>query len=114
MLTAACLTAQTDTAAYTVIDTIIMVGNEKTKRYVIEKQMVVHTGDTLLLSEADSLMLRSRNNIFNTGLFLSVTTNYFINTQGTAQVIVTVDERWFLFPKPWIDLAYRNINYWWF
>ncbi len=114
LLRVAVVTAQQADAPFAVIDTIIVVGNEKTKSYVLEKQMVVHAGDTLYLAEADSLMQRCRNNIFNTGLFLSATANYFINTQGTAQVIVTVEERWFLFPKPWIDIADRNINYWWF
>jgi len=97
-----------------VVDTIVVSGNDHTKAYIITKQMLLHPGDTITASSVDSLLERSKENILNTGLFLKADCTLFNNTDRQATIQVQVDERWFLFPAPWIDIADRNINYWWF
>jgi outer membrane protein assembly factor BamA len=101
-----------DSASAMIIDTVIISGNERTKSYIIQKQMVLNAGDTIHPNDADSLRLRSISNIQNTGLFLLVQIDLFENALGHVNVLVQLEERWFLFPKPYFDIADRNFNQW--
>lgn len=105
--------AQSDSTSYLVVDTVIIEGNRKTKDYILLKQMVIAEGDTVSARALDSLCRRSTNNIFNLGLFLQAHVVPYESRAGYVQLLVQVQERWFVFPKPWVDIADRNFNYWW-
>ena len=105
--------AESTDSSMLIIDSVIIEGNRKTKDYILLKQMVVQTGDTVNSIELEELCARSAKNIFNLGLFLKAHVVPFESSQGRVHLLVQVQERWFVFPKPWVDLADRNFNYWW-
>lgn len=104
---------QADTS-YVVVTDIAISGNSRTKASIISRELTFKVGDTLSTVFLPEIIKRSRNNVFNTNLFLTteVTTN---NTAENGVVInVTVKERWYLLVLPILFLADRNFNEWWY
>lgn len=96
-----------------VINEITLTGNKKTKEKIIFREMVVKTGDTLLVSELMTKMEICRKNIYNLALFNKVVLNVKKWEQDKVDIEIAVDERWFFFPIPKIDIVDRNFNVWW-
>lgn len=90
-----------DSAGAPVIDTILVVGNEKTKRYVIVDEMTLQPG-----SPVSPLQLAyDRDRIYSLGLFTSVDLQFdSVNVPRTLYVIVR--ERWHIIPH--IILGFRD------
>ncbi len=98
---ASSLSAQTDSAlvvhpaTYGIIDTVIVLGNEKTKEAVILREMTLKPGmeATLELIEYD------RSRIYSIGLFTRVDMSV-VPFDGKNVLIVDVNERWYIIPLP--------------
>lgn len=117
-----------------IIKKIIIKGNKKTKNIIIIRELNFNVGDTLREKSPDQIMEINRNNIFNTGLFVTVELNAERIVQNTKHiddkhkteddgrsennelinVIIIVKERWYTFPVPVFELADRNFNVWWY
>ncbi len=98
---------------FVVVDHIIIEGNIKTKESMILRELDISTGDTLYSGLAETTLLRNKNKIINTNLFVTVDVNIQkINTQS-AYLLIKVTERWYIFPMLIFELADRNFNEWW-
>lgn len=86
-----------------VIREIQIEGNEETKDYIILREMSLSVGDTVTAEAIE----RDRQRIYNLGLFNRVDVEYTENG-GHANVLVTVHERWYIFPFPIIGFRYRD------
>lgn len=75
--------------------------------------MDVFIGDSILASDTSILLLRNRNKIFNTNLFVSVELHFSNFDTDSLQLNILVKERWYIFPIPIAELADRNLNEWW-
>jgi outer membrane protein assembly factor BamA len=95
--------AQQDSAL--VVKEVVVHGNTITREFVIRREMSLMAGVVLTQERID----RDRNQIYNLGLFNRVEIDYTEQDSG-AIVIVTVDERWYLFPFPVIGMRYRDIK----
>jgi len=85
----------TGSRAARVIDTVIVLGNRKTKPFVILDEMTLKPGSIA----TDEAIQYDRGRIYSLGLFSSVTIDYQrIDTTGF--LIVDVNERWYLIPVP--------------
>ncbi len=93
------------------VDSIVIKGLKKTKRPVITRQMVFQEGDTIDLEELEALNKVNKDNIYNMGLFTSVA---FANEIGDSsiEVHISVQERWYIWPNPYVNLAERVWSEW--
>jgi len=92
-----------------------LVGNHKTKDKVILRELSFLPGDSLEMTEIETLFARSRLQILSTGLFNDVKlniSNYEVS-KATTDINITVEENWYFFPVPIFELADRNFNVWW-
>jgi len=79
-----------------VIDEIVVVGNEKTKEYVLLREMTLKQGD-YITAEA---MENDKKRIYNLGLFTRVEIGYIPTVPPRANLLILVNERWFIYPFP--------------
>ena len=87
-----------------VIDDVQVIGNEKTKSYIILREIPYQFPDTL--SQLD--LLRIKNRIQN--LFLFNRVELIVTEQGMKkQLIILVTESWYFFPSP---LLFINEHDW--
>jgi outer membrane protein assembly factor BamA len=108
-------TTDKDTLAtqYVIVNHIIIEGNLKTKESMILRELDIATGDTLHTASADLTLLRNKNKIFNTNLFVTVDLNVLKIDNNAAYLLIKVTERWYVFPMVIFELADRNFNEWW-
>lgn len=95
-----------------IIDQIVIVGNKKTKEHIIKRELTFSTGDTILSSDTNEVFTRSRNNTFNTNLFIHVKSDVYTQDSLHYIFILEVKERWYFWPVPILELADRNFNEW--
>lgn len=102
------LIAQTDTTqsasiaahpvqpvSYGIVDTIIVLGNEKTKESVILREMTLKPG----MEATPELVEFDRSRIYSIGLFTRVDISV-VPFDGRNVLIVDVNERWYIIPLP--------------
>ncbi|MBA3647187.1 MAG: BamA/TamA family outer membrane protein [Chitinophagales bacterium] len=98
---------------YLIINQILIEGNHRTKPQVIERQLTFRQGDTIQFDGLMKEMEISKNHLLNIGLFNTVVLNIKNWKDQTADIVVIVTERWYIFPVPVIHLYDRNFNVWW-
>jgi len=87
--------------------TLAIIGAEKTKSWVILRELTFDRGDTLALNEVEARLEKSRQNIYNLGLFNDVQMKAQV-AQDQLHVIIELKERWFLLGNPILRLEERN------
>ena len=95
------------------IDNVFIIGNDKTKPRVILREMDYKKGDEVEFSTLVENIKEVENKIFNTRLFNSVKVRMAQLSPELVDIIITVKERWYIFPVPRFKLADRNFNDWW-
>ena len=101
-----------DTTAQLVVASIEISGNKKTKKYIIQREIRFKVTDTIPASQLYQKLEESRQLIYNTNLFADVNlVPVFVSGDG-IKVIVTVKERWYIYPTPQFQLSDRNLNEW--
>ena len=116
LLTLLCFaTAATLPAQHVIVDSIALLGNERTRRATVLRELAVRPGDTLRLSELPQVLERNAQLLMNTGLFNRAALNLkaWNERTGRGRLEVTLEEGWYLFPVPIFSLADRNLNVWW-
>ncbi|MEZ4777019.1 MAG: POTRA domain-containing protein [Bacteroidia bacterium] len=89
------------------ISGITVIGTQKTKDWVVLRELTFHIGDTLSARSLESKIERSEQNIYNLGLFNEVK----IMPQpigADIHIIITVKERWYLLGAPILGVEERN------
>lgn len=94
-----------------IVDSISVSGNKKTKTPVILREMTVKEGDTLSAGELKNHLKESQEEVYNTSLFLNVNLITHLH-QNRLYVEIVVEERWYIFPVPFFQLADRSFNEW--
>lgn len=94
---------------------IKVVGNDRTKRFVINRETDIKSGDRIAVSEIQHRLLRNEKLLLNTRLFVSVDVRAldWSKDDPIMNVLIEVKETWYLFPFPVVKLADRNFNVWW-
>ena len=109
--------ATAQTVDYLVVENIEVSGLRKTKPKVVYRELRVQKGDSVIVSEFDTLLKDSKNLLMNTGLFSNVTidVDYYIfpNTPKRAIIKIALKENWYFYPAPIFEIADRNFNVWW-
>lgn len=89
---------------------IIITGNNITKEAIILKELCFAKGDSIPRNEIESLVKRSRENLLNTSLFNFVTIYQNIEDSSNVQFVISVVERWYIWPAPIFEHADRNLG----
>jgi hypothetical protein len=96
-----------------IIADIYIVGNKKTKSYIIEREIPFKIGMTMMASELPEKMELARQQLMNTSLFIEVDIKMDRQVEDLVFITVTVKERWYFFPLPYFKIVARNFNEWW-
>jgi outer membrane protein assembly factor BamA len=91
------------------INSITIIGNKKTKRDIILRELTFQEGDSVFQSGLAAEVQRSKENLLNTSLFNFVEVFY---KQDVQEILVIVSERWYIWPLPIFELVDRNFNEW--
>ncbi|RYG47254.1 MAG: hypothetical protein EOO01_15095, partial [Chitinophagaceae bacterium] len=91
---------------------ISIIGNKKTKAYIIRRELLFKEGDTIGGRRLYDIIHQSRSLVYNTSLFTLV--DIFPEFQDSTDLhfTVTVREKWYVYPTPQFQLADRNFNEW--
>lgn len=93
-----------------VVERIIIQGNKVTKESVIIRELVFGVGDTIPKMELLPDFQRSRENLLNLALFNFVFFDATHLPGNRINVLITVTERWYIWPIPILEYAERNFN----
>ena len=93
-----------DTSAL-LINSIRVTGNDLTKDYIILREMSEQVGDTLNAGRIEY----DKKRIYNLALFNRVDIDYEVK-EGGADLVVRVDERWYLYPFPILGFKYGDLK----
>jgi outer membrane protein assembly factor BamA len=93
-----------DTGDGSVVDEVIVVGNDKTEAFVILREMSLHPGDAVTQKAIDY----DRERIYSLRLFNSVEVTAIPSAPGKAKIVVEVNERWYIFPYPILGIRDRD------
>ena len=101
-----------DSSVKVYISSIQVTGNKRTKKYIIQREMRLKTGDSILASELYDRLLKSRELVYNTALFTAVSIEPVFASAKEINLVVTVSEKWYIYPTPQFQLIDRNFNEW--
>jgi outer membrane protein assembly factor BamA len=93
---------------------IVIVGNKKTKRDIILREIPFKEGDAYLLQNLVQRFEIARRQLMNTSLFHEAIVALKSFEGYNIDVLVEVKERWYIFPVPYFKPVDRNLNQWLF
>ncbi|MBU3714380.1 MAG: hypothetical protein FGM46_05460 [Ferruginibacter sp.] len=103
----------TDTTSMIHVDSILIIGNRKTKDYIILRELKIKKGDSITAVILKRLIKETRELIYNTNLFAEVDIEPSFISPSKVFIRINVKERWYIYPNPIFSLTDRNINEWW-
>jgi len=95
------------------INKVFILGNDKTKRYIIMRELRFKEGDYIEKRNLDEILRLSRNNVYNTNLFHSVDLQKLELDSGSIDIFIKVEERWYVWPSFTLKPVDRNLVDWW-
>jgi len=98
------------------INTIQVEGNNRTKNYILLRELPYHVGDQINKDSLTFLNTLSQQQLFNTSLFLSVKVTPVYPLKYDSSIVdiqIQVKERWYFIPKPYFKWVDRNFSEWW-
>ena len=100
-------------SALIVVSNIIITGFKKTKPYIIQREIPFKKGDYILRSALQSKLSLCKQQLMNTTLFVDVDVKAVALDSNDIFIDIHVQERWYLFPIPYVRIVSRNFNTWW-
>lgn len=95
------------------INNIFIIGNQKTRKNIILRELNFSSGITYDWEELISILAADQKKIFNLQLFNSVELTPLITGEEQIEILITVDERRYFIPSVIFELADRNFSEWW-
>ena len=95
-----------------IIEEFIIRGNKITNEKIILRELTFQKGDSILPSDLDELIKKSRENLLNISLFNYVTISYDKTDSGNLTIDILVEERWYIWPVPILKYDDRNFSAW--
>jgi len=94
------------------VKNIIVTGNRITKEYIILREIQFKAGDSIVIASLNATLEQARQQVYNTTLFTEVKLEAVVLSAYDITVMVTVRERWYIYPIPQFKLVDRNFNEW--
>lgn len=95
------------------VNRILIIGNKVTLDRIILRELSLEAGDTISTHRLNNVLLRDKNKIYNLFLFNTVAVRALELPDNKIDLLVEVEERWYIFPIPIFELSDRNFNEWW-
>ncbi|WP_366512669.1 BamA/TamA family outer membrane protein [Lunatimonas sp.] len=95
------------------VNAIFIVGNEKTRKNIISREMDITEGVTYDWEEFVAMLTADQKKIYNLLLFNTVDIKPYFVADNQVEVLVSVTERWYILPSVIFTLADRNFSEWW-
>ena len=95
------------------INNIFIIGNQKTRKNIILRELNFNTGISYDWEELVSILAADQKKIFNLQLFNSVELTPLITGEEQIEILIKVDERRYFIPSVIFELADRNFSEWW-
>lgn len=95
-----------------IVRDIIIVGNKRTKDQIILREVPFKKGDYYQLQGLVEKFEHARRQLMNTSLFHEVVVALKGFEGYHVDIVITVKERWYIFPIPHFRIVARNINEW--
>lgn len=92
---------------------IIISGNKKTHPDIIMRELPFEIDESYNLEEIPQKFSKARKHLMNTGLFREVTVSLRSMQGYDVYVNVEVDEKWYLWPKPFVRTVDKTFHEWW-
>lgn len=96
-----------------VINNIYIIGNEKTRKNIILREIDLQTGIVYDWEELILMIQADEKKIYNLQLFNTVEITPLITGTEQIELLVSVTERWYIIPNIILNLADRNLAEWW-
>ncbi len=94
------------------IGEIVIEGNRRTKPFIILRELPFKSGDSIQLAEVVKHFEIARQQLMNTTLFNEVVVALKSFRGYYLDVVITVKERWYVFPIPYLKPIDRNLTEW--
>ena len=104
--------AITDSASQFTIKHIVITGNNRTREATILRELSFQEGDEYALNILVDKFAETKQQLMNTGMFRSVIVSLKSLQGYDVYVSITVVERWYIYPIPFIRVVDRNFNEW--
>jgi len=95
-----------------VVGDILPQGNHITRASIIFRELTFKVGDTIIASQWPVVAERSRQNLMNSTLFVRVELDTIRLASGELDVLIVLQEKWYLWPAPIFKIEERNFNTW--
>ena len=102
-----------DTLGKKVVTDIVIEGNKLTKDHIILREMTIAVGDSLYWGNLKAGIEQSHNNVMNLSLFNFVKIKPIQTDNEQVILLISVQERWYIYPLPILEIAQTNFNTWW-
>lgn len=94
------------------VDTVEFTGLRRTRPQLLQRVMTLQAGDTIAAEALPKALDTDQQNIYNLSLF-TVVKVVADTSDGRLRVQVRVEERWYVWPQPYVSLEERTFNEWW-
>ena len=100
---------------YVHIDSILISGNKKTKDRIILRELKISVGDSIHISQLQTVLEKNQQYVMNTGLFTwgKINIKNWDGRTNHVTLLIELSEAWYIWPFPIFELADRNFNVWW-
>lgn len=108
--------ADTDTtmaSSKVVLTQINIIGNKRTKKEILLREMNVQEGQWVRRDSIKTLLQQSRQRLITAGLFTEIKFSDELLEDTALVWHISLKERWYIIPEPTFQLADRNFNVWW-
>ncbi|MBL0271545.1 MAG: hypothetical protein IPQ06_00375 [Chitinophagaceae bacterium] len=95
-----------------IVGEIILTGNKRTKAHIILREIPFKSGEEYPMTELVNKLEDARRLLMNMALFNKVVVAARNFEGNKVNIIVTIKERWYLFPVPYFRPVDRNLNQW--
>lgn len=102
-----------DSSARRYIRDILVSGNRTVKTKIILREIQFKAGDSLPALTLVKELEQARRQVYNLSLFNEVRVSATAVSEKAVDVLVTVKERWHIYPVPQFQWVDRNFNEWW-
>jgi len=97
------------------INDISIYGLTRTSKDIVIRDLFIQKGDRILIREIPETIKENQWQLLNTGIYADVEIIPTLLKQDSSEIsfIIYIQEAWFIYPTPYLEIVDRNFNVWW-
>lgn len=107
------LPADSNDSTKVTIGNVYITGNKKTREEIIRRELDFKEEDSFRKDELLKTLTLDQQKLTNTRLFVTVELIPLMISDTEVDILIRLQERWYIFPIPLFKLADRNFTEWW-